>query len=172
MHHARFDDLAEQAATIGVEPGELSGVLFDLGVSSPQLDQAERGFSYRLDGPLDMRMDPGRRYHEPPTSSTGGPRSELADLFAANGETRFARRIARAVVAHRPLETTTQLAEVVRNAIPAATRRHGGHPARRAFQAIRIAVNDELDVLADALVAAIDGLAPGGRCVAIVVSLG
>ena len=166
IHHARFDLLDEEAATIGIGPGELSGVLFDLGVSSPQLDQAERGFSYRLDGPLDMRMNvsEGQRAAD---VVNGWSEDALTGLFAANGETRFARRIARAVVASRPLETTTQLAEVVRTAIPAATRRHGGHPARRSFQAIRIAVNDELDVLADALAAAIDGLAPGGRCVAL-----
>jgi len=148
------------------ELGVLSGVLFDLGVSSPQLDRSERGFSYRQDGPLDMRMDP-----------TSGPTAadivntwsvdDLSALFAANGEGRFARRIARAIVASRPFTTTEEFAETVRTAIPAAARRHGGHPARRVFQAVRIAVNDELDLLAEAVPTAIDILAPRGRCVAI-----
>jgi 16S rRNA (cytosine1402-N4)-methyltransferase len=141
-------------------------VLFDLGVSSPQLDVAARGFSYRRDAPLDMRMDP----------STGRTAADvvnhydedaLVELFADNGEGRFARRIARAVIAARPVMTTGQLADVVREAIPAATRRTGGHPARKVFQAIRIAVNEELDQLGTALDAALSLLSPGGRCVVI-----
>lgn len=160
VRHARFDDLAELVRGAGAEP--VSGVLFDLGVSSPQLDRAERGFSYRLDAPLDMRMDRGQ-----PTSAAevvnGWTGPQLEALFRANGEARFARRVARAVVAARPLLTTVQLATVVRDAIPAAARRHGGHPARRVFQAIRIAVNEELDLLAGALDDAIDVLTPGGR---------
>jgi 16S rRNA (cytosine1402-N4)-methyltransferase len=167
VRHAPFNELAEemeQSAATSDEP--VTGVLFDLGVSSPQLDSAERGFSYRNDGPLDMRMDP-----------TSGPSAadivntwsvdDLSRLFAANGEGRFATRIARAVVAGRPFTTTGQLAETVRSAIPAATRRTGGHPARRVFQAVRIAVNDELDLLEDTIPAAIELLAPRGRCVAI-----
>jgi 16S rRNA (cytosine1402-N4)-methyltransferase len=165
VRHAPFSHLAEEveADTSGEQ---VSGVLFDLGVSSPQLDRAERGFSYRNDGPLDMRMDP-----------TSGPSAaevvnmwsveDLSRLFAANGEGRFARRIARAVVAARPFATTGQFAETVRDAIPAATRRHGGHPATRVFQAVRIAVNDELEELAEAVPTAIEILAPRGRCVAI-----
>ncbi len=147
-------------------PGSASGVLFDLGVSSPQLDRPERGFSYRADAPLDMRMDPD----EGPTAAdlvNTWPEAELARLFAANGEGRFARRIARAVVAARPVTTTGALADVVRSALPAAVRRQGGHPARRVFQALRVAVNEELEVLAEALPVAIDPLAPGGRCVVI-----
>ncbi len=152
----------------GTPPAErgLSGVLFDLGVSSPQLDVAERGFSYRRDAPLDMRMDP-----------TSGPSAadlvndldedSLVELLTDNGEGRFARRIARAMIEARPLTTTGQLADVVRSAIPAATRRTGGHPARRVFQAIRIAVNDELGQLQSALDDALSLLRPGGRCVAI-----
>jgi 16S rRNA (cytosine1402-N4)-methyltransferase len=141
-------------------------VLFDLGVSSPQLDVPERGFSYRRDADLDMRMDPtsGRtaadvvnEYEE----------DDLVGLFADNGEGRFARRIARAIVAARPLSTTGELADVVRAAIPAATRRTGGHPARRVFQAIRIAVNEELDQLETALEQALGLLVPQGRCVVI-----
>ncbi len=166
LSKARFDEIEDAVVAVGVAPGSVRGVLFDLGVSSPQLDRGERGFSYRLDGPLDMRMDRG-------SSTTaadlvnGIDADELAWLFAANGEGRFARRIARAIVAARPITTTTQLAEVVRTAIPAATRRTGGHPARRVFQALRIAVNEELDVLSRALPVAIGLLAPGGRCVAI-----
>ncbi len=166
VRHARFDALMSEAESVGGGPGELAGVLFDLGVSSPQLDQGDRGFSYRNDGPLDMRMDQGQTQSASDIVN-GWSEAELTALFIANGEGRFGRRIARAVIAARPLMTTGQLAEVVRNAIPAATRRHGGHPARRVFQAVRIAVNEELGVLEDGLVAAIDGLAVGGRCAAI-----
>jgi 16S rRNA (cytosine1402-N4)-methyltransferase len=162
VRRARFDALAGVAA----EVGPLSGVLFDLGVSSPQLDRPERGFSYRAEGPLDMRMDP-----EAPLDAAGvvngWDEGRLARLLAEHGEARFARRIARAIVAARPLSTTTGLAEVVRAAIPAAARRHGGHPARRVFQAVRVAVNAELDILPDAVDAAIEALAAGGRCVAL-----
>jgi len=167
---ARFDRLAEvvSAEVGGAGDGRrVAGVLFDLGVSSAQLDRAERGFSYRLEGPLDMRMGPQASGPTAGDLVNGLDAAELARLFAANGEGRFARRIAGAIVAARPLSTTTELAEVVRRAIPAATRRTGGHPARRVFQALRIAVNQELDVLARALPAAIDLLAPGGRCVVI-----
>jgi 16S rRNA (cytosine1402-N4)-methyltransferase len=162
-----FNELAaavrEEQQRLG-QPGQgLSGVLFDLGVSSPQLDISERGFSYRRDAPLDMRMDPtsGRTAAD---VVNGFDEDALTDLFAENGEGRFARRIARAVVAARPIATTGQLAEIVRAAIPAATRRTGGHPARRVFQAVRIAVNDEIDQLRVALQAALDLLQPGGRC--------
>jgi 16S rRNA (cytosine1402-N4)-methyltransferase len=172
VRRSRFDALAEVVRGVedelGLPAGErgLSGVLFDLGVSSPQLDVAARGFSYRRDAPLDMRMDP----------STGRTAADvvnhydedaLVELFADNGEGRFARRIARAVIAARPVMTTGQLADVVREAIPAATRRTGGHPARKVFQAIRIAVNEELDQLGTALDAALSLLSPGGRCVVI-----
>jgi len=160
----RFDRLGEALDELGVDP--VSAVLFDLGVSSPQFDRPERGFSYRLEGDLDMRMDP-----DAPLSAAdvvnGWNERDLAALFRANGETRFSSRIARAVVAGRPVGSTTELAEIVKNAIPAAARRHGGHPARRAFQAIRIAVNQELEILPDALDQALSRLAPGGRCVAI-----
>jgi 16S rRNA (cytosine1402-N4)-methyltransferase len=164
---ARFDEIERVVAGAGAEPGSVRGVLFDLGVSSPQLDRGERGFSYRAEGALDMRMDPRSTARSAYDLVNEMAADDLARLFAANGEGRFARRIAGAIVANRPVTTTTQLAEVVRNAIPAATRRTGGHPARRVFQALRIAVNEELDVLARALPAAIDLLAPGGRCVVI-----
>ncbi len=166
LHHARFDRIADvlaEAGTDGTAPGPVTGVLFDLGVSSPQLDRPERGFSYRLNAPLDMRMDrsTGRTAAEMVNEAT---EEELARLIAASGEPRFARRIARRIVEHRPFTTTGELAEVVRDAIPAAARRTGGHPARRVFQAVRIAVNDELEVLAPALDTALALLAPAGRC--------
>ena len=162
---ARFDALADAVASYGAgQP--VSGVLFDLGVSSPQLDQAARGFSYRLDAPLDMRMDTSAGVTAAELVNTIAV-DDLVRLLAEHGEGRFAPRIARAIVAARPLETTGQLADVVRTAIPAAARRTGGHPARRTFQALRVAVNDELDVLARALPEAIGVMAPAGRCVAI-----
>ncbi len=158
VHQANFGQLR---AVVGERA--LSGVLFDLGVSSAQLDRPERGFSYRVDAPLDMRMDPRRGASAADLVNTMDI-EEMVRLLAANGEGRFARRIARAIVASRPLATTGQLADVVRSAIPAATRRQGGHPAKRVFQAIRIAVNTELEVLGPALDSAIELLAAGGRC--------
>jgi 16S rRNA (cytosine1402-N4)-methyltransferase len=157
---SRFDaagDVLDQLDVTG-----LSGALLDLGVSSPQLDRADRGFSYRGDGPLDMRMDPEATTTAADVVNTWSAR-DLADLFAVNGEARFARRIANAVVAARPFATTSQLAEVVRDAIPAPARRQGGHPARRVFQAVRIAVNDELGVLPGTIDTLISRLVPGGR---------
>jgi 16S rRNA (cytosine1402-N4)-methyltransferase len=154
--HARFDQLR---AVVGAA---LSGALFDLGVSSPQLDRGERGFSYQVDAPLDMRMDPT----EPTTAAdvvNTMPEGELTRIIAESGEGRFARRIARAIVSARPIQTTARLADVVRNAIPAAARRTGGHPARRVFQAVRIEVNQELKVLPGAIDDAVDLLVPGGR---------
>ena len=143
----------------------ISGVLLDLGVSSPQLDRPERGFSYRFSAPLDMRMD-----------RSGGPSAadlvntatmdELSALFVANGEGRFARRIARAVVLARPVTTTSELAGIVERAVPAPARRRG-HPARRVFQALRIAVNDELGQLSRSLPVAMRLLVPAGRLVVI-----
>ena len=157
---ARFDRAGEVLASLGVS--QVSAALFDLGVSSPQLDRPERGFSYRAEGDLDMRMDPAQELTAA-TVVNEWSEPDLIRLFREHGETRFAGRIARAVVAARPLQTTTELAEVVRTAIPAAARRHGGHPARRVFQAVRVAVNEELDILPGALDAVIDRLAPGGR---------
>jgi 16S rRNA (cytosine1402-N4)-methyltransferase len=164
VHRARFDRLATVLDEAGV--AELSGALFDLGVSSPQLDRPERGFTFRVDAPLDMRMDP-----DGPTTAADLVNTmreqELVRLLLDNGEGRFARRIARAIIAARPITTTAQLAELVRAAIPAAARRTGGHPARRAFQGLRIAVNEELDVLPVALDEALARLAPGGRLVVL-----
>ncbi|CAN5848717.1 16S rRNA (cytosine(1402)-N(4))-methyltransferase RsmH [soil metagenome] len=163
---ARFDQLATVVEAAGAAMRPIVGVLFDLGVSSPQLDRPERGFSYRHDGPLDMRMDPT-------TGATaadlvnGADERALAAILRHNADERFASRIARAVVSARPLRTTTALAEVVRDAIPAAARRRGGHPATRTFQALRIEVNDELRVLEAGLDAALEVTAPGGRILAI-----
>ncbi|HEX4160884.1 MAG TPA: 16S rRNA (cytosine(1402)-N(4))-methyltransferase RsmH [Acidimicrobiales bacterium] len=138
----------------------LSGILFDLGVSSPQLDWAARGFSYRADGPLDMRMDPASGVTAADLVN-GLPGDALARLFRENGEGRLSGRIARAVVEARPLTSTGQLAEVVSAAVPQAARRRG-HPARRVFQALRIEVNDEQNELRAALPVALSSLAVGG----------
>ena len=162
--HARADDLARVLDDEGID--QVAGVLMDLGVSSMHLDRPERGFSYRNDGPLDMRMDPSRG------SSAGDlvnglDAASLADLIRRYGEERFAHRIADAIVAARPIEGTVRLAEIVRAAIPAATRRTGGHPATRTFQALRIAVNDELASLEATLPVAIDRLAEDGVLVVL-----
>ena len=160
LHHARFDRLAQLVE----EPA--SAVLLDLGVSSPQFDRPERGFSYRLEGPLDMRMDRSQRRTAADVVN-GADEATLARLIADSGERRFARRIARALVAGRPFASTVGLAEAVKAAIPAPARRTGGHPARRVFQALRIAVNDELDVLGPTVDAAVAALRPGGRLVVL-----
>jgi 16S rRNA (cytosine1402-N4)-methyltransferase len=144
--------------------GRPVGALFDLGVSSHQLDAAHRGFSYRRAGPLDMRMGPAER--SAADIVNGVDRDELARVIRRYGEERFAGRIADAIVAARPIDDTARLADVVAGAVPARARR-AGHPARRTFQAIRIAVNDELDALAGGLDAAIDAIAGGGRIVVI-----
>ena len=145
---------------------QVRGVLLDLGVSSPQLDEARRGFSFRNEGPLDMRMDPSSGTSALDVVNSYDER-ELERVIRIYGEERFARRIARAIVQARPIEGTGTLAEVVRDAIPAATRRTGGHPARKTFQAIRIEVNDELGQLERALPAAINALETGGRIVVL-----
>ncbi len=156
---ARFDQLGSVLAERGTK--KISAFLFDLGVSSPQLDRADRGFSFRNDGPLDMRMDPEAPLHAAVVVNTY-EHGELAAILKENGDERFAGRIASAIVRARPLSTTAELAEVVINAIPAAARRTGGHPAKRSFQALRIHVNDELQILRPAIEAAIDFLDLGG----------
>jgi len=161
LRRARFDALTETMEDLG--HANASAVLFDLGVSSPQLDLAERGFSYRNDGPLDMRMDRRQRRTAGDVVNDYAV-DDLAAVLRRYGDERFATRIARAIVAARPITGTAQLAAIVRDAIPAATRRTGGHPAKRTFQALRIEVNDELAILAGSIDAAIDFLAPGGRC--------
>jgi 16S rRNA (cytosine1402-N4)-methyltransferase len=159
--HARFDVLEQTVQQQGTTP--VSGTLFDLGVSSPQLDRAERGFSYRHDAPLDMRMDRRRERSAADVVNTSDER-DLAAILRTFGDERYATRIARAIVGARPVATTGQLADLVRDAIPAPARRTGGHPAKRTFQAIRIAVNEELDILPGAIDQGLAVLAPGGRC--------
>ncbi len=160
LHQAPFAELAAVLDRARVD--RLAGFLFDLGVSSPQLDHADRGFSYRTSGPLDMRMD--RR--QPLTAAdvvNGYAEGALAAVLERYGDERFARRIAAAVVRRRPVGDTAELADIVREAIPAPARRQGGHPAKRTFQALRIEVNGELDQIASTLGVAIDRLAGGGR---------
>jgi 16S rRNA (cytosine1402-N4)-methyltransferase len=144
-------------------------ILFDLGVSSMQLDRPERGFSYASDAPLDMRMDPGAELSARELVNEASER-ELTKIFRSFGEERYARQIARAIARRRrsrPFERTGELVETIKSAIPAPARFGDGHPARRVFQALRIAVNDELDELEDALPAAVDMLRPEGRLAVI-----
>lgn len=164
---SNFRNLKAKLQELGIT--SVDGVLFDLGVSSPQLDEAERGFSYRHDAPLDMRMD---RTHTLTAYEIVNEWSEerLAQIFYQYGEEKFSRRIAREIVKAREEEeirTTGELAELVKAAIPAAARRSGGHPAKRTFQAIRIAVNDELAAFEEALEQAIECTRPGGRIAVI-----
>jgi len=144
-------------------------ILFDLGVSSMQIDRPERGFSYAADAPLDMRMDPSADYSARELVNEASER-ELAHIFRQYGEERYAKQIARAIARRRreqPFERTGELVETIKNAIPAPARFGDGHPAKRVFQALRIAVNDELTALEDALPAAVDLLKPGGRLAVI-----
>ena len=139
----------------------ISGFLFDLGVSSPQLDNAERGFSYRFEGPVDMRMDVSQRN----TAShliNSLEQSELQRIIEKNSDERFAARIAASIVKNRPVENTLEFAELIKKAIPAAARRRGGHPAKRTFQAIRMEVNQEMEELISGLTAAIERLKSKG----------
>lgn len=165
--HTIYDhipEVLEQAGISGVQ-----GVLFDLGVSSMQLDEKDRGFAYSQDAPLDMRMDNSQGISAAEVVNTYSF-SQLARILRVYGEERFAKRIADAIVRERAIEPfvgTARLAEVVRNSIPAATRRVGGHPAKRSFQALRIEVNNEMEVLERAIPAALDALAIGGRMVVL-----
>jgi 16S rRNA (cytosine1402-N4)-methyltransferase len=161
LRRARFDRMKTMVHEAGDEP--VAAVLFDLGVSSPQVDRPERGFSYRQDAPLDMRMDQSQATTAADVLNTY-PVERLTALLYDYGDERFAERIARAIVAARPLTSTAQLVDVIRDAIPAPARRRGGHPAKRTFQALRIEVNEELDVLGPAIDQAVDLLVPGGRC--------
>ncbi len=165
VRHLRFDQLDEAIA--GIADDGISGALFDLGVSSHQLDEGRRGMSFRKDAPLDMRMDRRRRRTAADVVNDYSA-ERLAETLDRYGDERYARRIAAAIVAARPISTTGELAEVVAGAIPAPARRTSkGHPARRTFQALRIEVNEELSILADSLDRAISLLLPGGRCVAM-----
>ncbi|MGB8960751.1 MAG: 16S rRNA (cytosine(1402)-N(4))-methyltransferase RsmH [Pseudonocardiaceae bacterium] len=162
--HAVYDELPDVLERLGVP--YLDGVLFDLGVSSLQIDDAQRGFSYARDAGLDMRMDTSAG----PTAAdvlNGYSHAELTRVLREYGEERFAGRIAAAVVAQRPLDSTAQLVEIIYQSVPAATRRRGGHPAKRTFQALRIEVNGELSALRAAIPAALSVLSIGGRLVAL-----
>jgi 16S rRNA (cytosine1402-N4)-methyltransferase len=157
-----FDTVLGQLGSNGVRA---DAILFDLGVSSMQLDRPERGFSYAVDAPLDMRMDPSAGESARDLVNEL-PERELAELFRRYGEERFARQIARRIVRRReeqPIERTSELVEIIRAAVPAPRRFGDGHPAKRVFQALRIAVNDELGALERALPAAVEMLRPGGR---------
>jgi 16S rRNA (cytosine1402-N4)-methyltransferase len=165
--HARYDAITEILDALG-QPS-VRGVLFDLGVSSPQLDDPSRGFAYSYDAPLDMRMDQTATLTAAEVVNTY-PAARLARVLREYGEERFARRIADALVRERektPLTSTMRLSEIVRDSIPAPARRTGGNPAKRTFQALRIEVNGELEALRRALPAALDALAVGGRIVVL-----
>jgi 16S rRNA (cytosine1402-N4)-methyltransferase len=161
--HAVYDEIDDVVAAHA--GGGVQGVLMDLGVSSLQLDEAARGFAYAQDAPLDMRMDPTTGVSAAVLLATA-TEGELRRILHVYGEERFAGRVAAAIVRRReraPLERTGELVEIVREAIPAAARRTGGNPAKRTFQALRIAVNDELAVLEAALPRAVESLVVGGR---------
>ena len=166
--HGTYDELGEHVAPLTDDHGPVRAVLYDLGVSSLQLDRGARGFSFRQDAPLDMRMDPTTGRTAADIVNTASV-DQLRDLLRDLGEERHAGRIARAIVAGRPLHTTVALAEVVSDAVPAAARRGPRHPATRTFQALRIAVNDELDRFRASLPQALELAAPvtpsdvGGR---------
>ncbi|MBT2687930.1 16S rRNA (cytosine(1402)-N(4))-methyltransferase RsmH [Bacillus sp. ISL-47] len=160
---SNFKYLQEELEKLGVH--KVDGVLYDLGVSSPQLDTPERGFSYHNDAPLDMRMDTEAELSAFDVVNSWDY-AELVKIFFRYGEEKFSKQIARKIEASRaeaPIETTGQLVEIIKDAIPAPARRKGGHPAKRVFQAIRIAVNDELGVFENSLQQAIDILNPQGR---------
>jgi 16S rRNA (cytosine1402-N4)-methyltransferase len=161
--HSNFQHLKEKLFELGIH--EVDGVLFDLGVSSPQLDQPERGFSYQHDAPLDMRMNQSQALSAYDVVNTW-PYEQLVKIFFRYGEEKFSKQVARKIEQRReekPIETTGELVDIIKEAIPAFARRTGGHPAKRIFQAIRIAVNDELNVFQDALHQAAEITAIGGR---------
>lgn len=170
LAHARYDAIADVIAESGYAAAEsIDAALFDLGVSSMQLDLIERGFSYTHDAPLDMRMDPRSALTAADVVNTYDE-AALTDILRRYGEERFAARIAARIVARRaraPLTSTGELVSLLYQAIPAPARRRGGHPAKRTFQALRIAVNGELDSLASALPAALDALTVAGRIVVL-----
>ncbi|MGW0252572.1 16S rRNA (cytosine(1402)-N(4))-methyltransferase RsmH [Nocardia goodfellowii] len=166
--HTRYDGIAEALKQAGLDAiGSVSAILMDLGVSSMQLDEADRGFAYSVDAPLDMRMDPTAGLTAADVLNTYS-HGDLARVLKTYGEERFAGKIASAVLKRRerkPFETSAELVELLYATIPAATRRTGGHPAKRTFQALRIEVNSELDSLRAALPAALNSLRMGGRIV-------
>lgn len=160
---SNFRELKSKLAELDVM--KVDGILYDLGVSSPQLDEAERGFSYHQDAPLDMRMDQSASFSAHDLVNTYSY-NELVKIFFRYGEEKFSKQIAREIErvrANQPIETTSELVEIIKTAIPAPARRKGGHPAKRIFQAIRIAVNDELGAVEESLEQAIELLAIHGR---------
>ena len=164
---AVYDRLPQVLA--GLDLDRVEGVLFDLGVSSLQLDEVDRGFAYRTDAPLDMRMDPDGDVTAADVLN-GYDRADLVRILRDYGEERFAARVASAVVRERertPFARSGQLVDLLRSVVPAASQRSGGHPAKRTFQALRIEVNGELEALRTALPAAVDALAVGGRIVVL-----
>jgi 16S rRNA (cytosine1402-N4)-methyltransferase len=166
LHPGEFSAVLQHLAENGVKA---DAILLDLGVSSMQLDRPDRGFSYAVDAPLDMRMDPSATFSARELVNEGEER-ELADIFKRYGEERYARQIARALVKRRkdqPFERTGDLVEAIKGAIPAPARFGEGHPAKRVFQALRIEVNDELGAIERALPAALEMLRPGGRLAVI-----
>ena len=162
--HDNFSHLKKNLVELGYQNG-IDGIYYDLGVSSPQFDQAGRGFSYRFDARLDMRMDQSQSFDAYQLVNNYSQK-ELADILYKFGDEKYSRQIARKIVErrqNRPIETTFELVEVIKEAIPAFARRTGGHPAKKTFQALRVAVNHELDVLQESLEEAIELLKPGGR---------
>lgn len=162
--HDNFSHLKENLVELGYSDG-IDGIYYDLGVSSPQFDQADRGFSYRFDARLDMRMDQSQELDAYKIVNTYDQK-EIAKILFKFGDEKFSRQIARKIVearSHQPIETTFQLVDIIKDAIPAYARRTGGHPAKKSFQALRVAVNHELEVLQTSLEEAIEMLKPGGR---------
>ena len=162
--HDNFSHLKKNLVELGYQNG-IDGIYYDLGVSSPQFDQAGRGFSYRFDARLDMRMDQSQSFDAYQLVNNYSQK-ELADILYKFGDEKYSRQIARKIVErrqNRPIETTFELVEVIKEAIPAFARRTGGHPAKKTFQALRVAVNHELDVLQESLEEAIELLKPGSR---------
>ncbi len=165
LNHAIFDEITDVVNSFGFE--QVDGILFDLGVSSMQLDQSDRGFSYSQDAPLDMRMDQSTGITASEIINTYAP-GELVRILRTYGEEKFATRIVENIVKERakaPLNSTAQLATLVKESIPAATRRTGGNPAKRTFQALRIETNDELGAVNRAIPQALELLKVGGRLV-------
>ncbi|MDD6467764.1 MAG: 16S rRNA (cytosine(1402)-N(4))-methyltransferase RsmH [Erysipelotrichaceae bacterium] len=165
--HANFEEISRELEKCGVN--QVDGMIFDLGVSSPQFDQPERGFSYRYDGPLDMRMDQSQSLNAY-TIVNEYPYEQLVQILYRYGEEPFAKQIARNIEKHRalkPIETTFELVDIVKEALPAKVKNKKGHPAKQTFQAIRIAVNHELDALEQMLEQSLKLLKPNGRCAVI-----
>lgn len=162
--HNNFSNLKNELENLGYSDG-IDGIYYDLGVSSPQFDQADRGFSYRFDARLDMRMDQSQDFDAYKLVNEYD-QHQIANVLYKYGDEKFSRQIARKIIEKRkekPIETTFELVDIIKSAIPAYARRTGGHPAKKSFQAIRVEVNHELDVLKASLEEAIDVLKPGGR---------